>query len=494
MRKQRRVLTIASVLLLSLLVAACGSRITPEQRAAVLGNSGGQPGGGVGAAGAPSGSASPGAGGAGSTVGASGAGADGGGGGGSGGSGSGGSGGGSGGSGNSGNSGDGSLDVACEGSGGSTDTGVTGDSITIANISDISGPVPGLFEDAQLAVKAFVSYFNSTHGRLCGRALQLETYDSRTDSGGDREATLRACQQAFALVGSMSAFDQGGAEPAADCGIPDIRTASTTKKRQQTPVSFGTKAVYVKEVPAVLPNTLKKRFGNASQKAAYVYLNAQAPRQNYQAFSTAFEKAGFNYIYEQGIDVSEYNYAPYVVEMKQQGVEFVQWLGDAQHGARLAKAMAEQNFEPEAFVMDTTAYTDEFVNQAGSAADGLVVYTDAALLEEMGSNPEMQRYSKWLAQVAPDAEPTYFGLFAWGAARLFVREAADVGPELTRQALVEEIKGVHEYTGNGLFSPQNVGGKHTAKCQSFIQLQGGEWSRITPDEGYHCGGLIQTGQ
>src|SRR5690348_2738086 len=43
----------------------------------------------------------------------------------------------------------GSIAGGCQGTGGATDKGVTAGEITIANISDISGPVPGLFQAAQ---------------------------------------------------------------------------------------------------------------------------------------------------------------------------------------------------------------------------------------------------------------------------------------------------------------------------------------------------------
>jgi len=55
------------------------------------------------------------------------------------------------------------------------------------------------------------------------------------------------------------------------------------------------------------------------------------------------------------------------------------------------------------------------------------------------------------------------------------------------------VEGVHDYTANGLFSPQDVGGKRTAKCWAFIRLQGGRWVREAPASGFRCGELINTG-
>ena len=109
-------------------------------------------------------------------------------------------------------------------------TGITNSTITLANVADISGPVPGLFQGAQQAMKAYVAYFNSSSS-ICGRKLSVESLDSQTSSGGDQQAATTACSNAFAMVGSMGAFDDGGAATVTQCGIPDLRAASTEDAR-----------------------------------------------------------------------------------------------------------------------------------------------------------------------------------------------------------------------------------------------------------------------
>lgn len=106
-------------------------------------------------------------------------------------------------------------------------TGISSDKISIANVSDISGPVPGIFESAQQATRAYAEYFNSSSD-ICGHKLDVQLLDSRADAGADQQAYAKACDDAFAAVGSMSAFDSGGAATAADCGIPDLRSTSVT--------------------------------------------------------------------------------------------------------------------------------------------------------------------------------------------------------------------------------------------------------------------------
>lgn len=447
---------------LCLAVSGCGSALTPQQRSDVLGSGGGSGQGQGPGDGSVPGSPGPG-------------GSD-----------------GTGGGGSGSGPGGGSPAQACQGTGGATDTGVTANKIKIANISDISGPIQGLFESAQQGVKAYASYVNSTGG-VCGRTLDLMSLDSRTDSRGDQEGTSQACSQAFALVGSMSAYDQGGAAAASGCGIPDLRAVTVTIQRQQVANSYGVNSNKTNFQSTAVADYFKAKYPDAASKAAFLYLNAEVTKQNEQSFAKAFTSRGFTFIYEQAIDIADFNYAPYVVQMKDRGVRYVQWLGSGQHAARLLQAMKQQGFKPDAFVMDPVAYDAKFVQQAGAAAEGISVFTNTALLEEGSGNKEMQLYRTWLARVAPGAIPDYFGFFAWGAAKLFIELAAKVGPNLTRKALLEAIKGVHDYTGNGMFSPQDVGGKRTAKCWMFIRLTGGKWVRESPSSGFRCGELVNTG-
>src|SRR3954454_12626223 len=120
--------------------------------------------------------------------------------------------------------------------------GVTDQKITIANASDMSGIVPGLLKDAQQAVQAYVAYFNAGQN-ICGRKLDYLALDSRLDAGGDQQAAQQACEKAFAMIGSMSAFDSGGAPVVARCGIPDLRAATVTPARLASKTTFATNSL-----------------------------------------------------------------------------------------------------------------------------------------------------------------------------------------------------------------------------------------------------------
>jgi ABC-type branched-subunit amino acid transport system substrate-binding protein len=368
-------------------------------------------------------------------------------------------------------------------------TGITDDKIVIANAADISGPVPGLFESAQQATKAYIAYFNATSD-ICGRKLELMELDSRTDAGADQQAYAKACEGAFAAVGSMSAFDSGGAATAAKCGLPDLRSANVSNERQACSSCFGVQSANPGTFQNAVPDHIIKNYPDAAKNAAYVWINAGVGPLNAQNQARAMERRGMHFVYQRGIDVSEFNYAPYVQQMKDKGVKYVQFLGAYQQAVRLAQAMQQQGFKPDAFVLDPTGYDPRYVQSGGSAVEGTKIFINIAMFEEARSNKEMALYQQWLQQVKPGATPTFFGVFSWSATRLFVEQAIALGGRLTRQTLVDRVRTVDNWTSNGLHSPQHTGPKETGDCWRWITLKGGSWVPEGSTK-YTCSGVTK---
>ena len=484
----------AALALAALMSAACGARLTPAQRTEALnqtgggavlnGSAGGGPADGTGGASTPTARSTPGGGpgGAGTTgstgqvattgsTGKAGTPAT---------TGSTGSTGTTGGA-SSGSTG-GTVLAPPGGNGGATDTGVTKDAIVIGNVSDISGAVPGLFEDAQLAVKAYVAYFNAREKTIYGRKLQLLALDSRLDSGANRSASIQECDQAFAGVGSVSAFDQGGAPVIRDCGIPDMRGLATTDQMKAVPNVYPINAAGTggSRSMAVF-GWAKERFPDAVKKAAYIYIDGDVTRQlEQQDAEGARQTLGYDWIYEPAVGIQETNYGPVVQQMKSKGVRYVTFVGAYQQAASLVQAMKQQSFTPDVFQPTVTAYTPAFIKQAGAAAEGTYVAVVPSLIEEMAGNPELTLYAQWLNQVQPGASPTGIGQYAWAAASLFVEKAKKIGPNLTRKALLAELATVHSYDGNGLFPAQDVGGRRLSSCTQIVQVKGGKFVRLLP--------------
>ena len=116
--------------------------------------------------------------------------------------------------------------------------------------------------------------------------------------------------------------------------------------------------------------------------------------------------------------------------MKSKGVQFVQFLGAYQQSARLAQAMQSGGFKPTVLMYDPSVYEAGFLKQGGTAVEGAKFFVNFTPLNE--SQTELNLYKKWLGQANPGAQPTFFGIFAWSAAKLFVEKALALGGQLTR--------------------------------------------------------------
>lgn len=496
----RRTRTTAAVAAVVMALAACGSRLDPDDVVALDGggnSNGGQvsPGDGgvpadggapaaddglVGDNGGDAAAADPAAPAGGSAAGGGAGEGDGSGGGGSGGGGAGGSGGGGG----------GAAPKAGNCDGLKNGPGITDSTITIGNVADISGPVPGIFEASQQGARAFVEYFNSTSD-ICGRKLEIVNYDSRADAGADQQAYTKACDEVFATVGSMGAFDSGGAQAADSCGLPDLRVTTTTPERSACSTCFGVYSVKTNLIPDAYAKWLMAKNKSATQNVGVLYINGGAAPINAESQWTAWEKVGWNIVYTSGIDTAEFNFAPYVQQLKDNGVKLVVYTGPYQNTVKLLQAMQQQGYQPDIYLQDPTIYDQRFTDQAGDLAKDVYVYSTTDLFSNT-SNREMALYLGWIQQVKPGAIPNFYGLYAWSAGRLFVEKATALGGDLDRKSLVNALKNTNGWTSNDLHTKQDVGTGRTPPCVMMIQYDGSKWVKRSSGK-YICGKLIDSG-
>ncbi|MCW2753306.1 MAG: amino acid/amide transporter substrate-binding protein family [Marmoricola sp.] len=368
-------------------------------------------------------------------------------------------------------------------------TGITSTTITLSNVSDLTGPVPGIFSAAQNAVKAYVDYFNAT-STVCGRKLSLMSLDSQTNAGADNTAFQKACGQSFAAIGSMSAFDSGGAATAQSCGLPDLRAIQTSDARAACTTCYAAEGAGTNQFANAIPDYFLTHSHDATQHAAMLYVNEAASASNALGQVRGETRRGWRFLYTAGFDVAEFNYLPYVEQLKTRGVQLVQLYGSSEMAVRVAQAMQSADYHPAIYMMNATSYDTTF-SSAGSAVEGSIIYIDFTPIEEMNKTPELALYDRWLQQVSPGSRPTFFGMYAWSAARLFSEQAQALGGRLTRASLLAAIRRVHRWTDHGMTGLQDVGSKATAPCWRFLQLHNGVWHPYG-GAAYHCGGSTST--
>ncbi|HEY2429232.1 MAG TPA: ABC transporter substrate-binding protein, partial [Acidimicrobiales bacterium] len=206
------------------------------------------------------------------------------------------------------------------GNGGATDVGVTATSILAGNVSDLTGPVPGIFEGAVLGTKAYFDYVNS-QGGVFGRQLTLDSADGQTDCNATQSATQGLTNKVFAYVGSFEIYD--------DCmsnvlghypGISDVSyPLSIQHKKLSTNFSV---APSPPGYPTGMFEYFKSKYGTtAIHNVGVLYSNVPAATFSYRSISAAALAAGWKITYSRGFAATESNFTTDVVRMRQQGVQ-----------------------------------------------------------------------------------------------------------------------------------------------------------------------------
>ncbi len=104
-------------------------------------------------------------------------------------------------------------------------TGITANSVTIGQLADVSGPVPGLFQGAENGLAAWAAYVNSTGG-INGRKVNVKFVDAGLNCTNYTNGIKSLAGESFALVGTFSLVDACGEQTLkANPGLPDIEAA-----------------------------------------------------------------------------------------------------------------------------------------------------------------------------------------------------------------------------------------------------------------------------
>ena len=129
-----------------------------------------------------------------------------------------------------------------------TEIGVTAKEIHIAVVADVDTPLsPGLFMGGVDGVKAAAAYLNSKAGGggVAGRRLVVDFYDSKLNATESRNATIQACGNDLAMVGTEALFltqveDMVGCKDEAGgaVGLPDLGAVVTSTQQRCAPISF----------------------------------------------------------------------------------------------------------------------------------------------------------------------------------------------------------------------------------------------------------------
>jgi len=367
--------------------------------------------------------------------------------------------------------------------------GVTSNTITIGQIATLSGPIPGLFQNAKDSLDAFVAYQNSIGG-VDGKTLKVDFKDDALNCNTYTDDINALVPQVFAIVGTFSVLDACGQKAlTANPAFPDVQAYLFGPQLYSTP-----NAITASPQPPGYPNTaalwIKDKFPNDITHTGVLY--SLTSKSSYNEISAAFKSEGFRYVYSRGLSQTETNFTSDILRMKADGVKIVDMsTGSAQVDADFVQQAAQQDFHPDA-IISPTAYDASFFKLVGADnADNVYMplLYPMYLGQDNGTNAELKTYLTWLTKTHPGDTANIYGVDAWASGVLFVQALQAAGSTPNRSALINQLNKITSFSADGLLPASNPAAKQGATCIVVVGISGTKYVRLDPPtSGFECNG------
>jgi ABC-type branched-subunit amino acid transport system substrate-binding protein len=389
----------------------------------------------------------------------------------------------------------------CTGTSGNTASGpgVTPTSITVGNVSGISGLIPNSFAPGYQAVLSAFDAVNR-YGGICGRQLKLDVEDDQQNASNNQADVQDLIPKVLAFVGSLSDADNGGVNAMVGAGVPDMGPAINANRSNSNVYWSATGGSLIERnggyyIYNTWLNGLKANHDLPSSIGILSY-SISISQTAGQQFASAFQQAGVkicftDYNIEAGAQAT--SIPSDVAQMKAKGCGGVYTTMDVVGNANMLDAMQNQDWHPQLISTTYEGYSPDQISSAGQqAAQGLQVALNSVPLNE--PNPGVQMYQQELNTYEPGNSTSEFGLEAWADAEMFIYALLKTGRNPTRASLVNALSQISGWTTDGAFGPYAPRDRTGLGCASDVIVSGNSFVTDWPSSGLYCNAqLIRVG-
>jgi ABC-type branched-subunit amino acid transport system substrate-binding protein len=387
----------------------------------------------------------------------------------------------------------GDLEAVCQegdGGAGADDTGLSDDSISIGVFSDKGNEISsGLNKEMYDAAVAFTEWCNE-HGGIDGRQIELNDRDAKLF---EFEAQITAaCADDFALVGGGAVFDEDPNGVRVGCDLPAIPGFVVSPPARVAELQ-------VQPVPNPLYSMNIGPYQRAAELAPesitkFGVMTSSIPATQMVRDQTVevVESLGYEVIYDREYaPQGETGWRNFVQEMRDAGVEILEFVGQPANLVSLTRAMDTEGWYPELLVQQANFYDRIFSREAGGVAGPTHIRLQYHPFEMAEDNKATQDYLDLMDEYSPRGKVALLGVQGISAWLLFAQAASECGAELSRACLIEEAAAVTDWTGGGLHAVQQPGNLEPSPCFLFMTVDSDGFNydedATNPNEGiYNC--------
>lgn len=359
--------------------------------------------------------------------------------------------------------------------------GVSDDEIVLGTINSLSGPVPGLGTSHLAATQAYIAYRNS-RGGVCGRKVVLRATDDGGDNARYRAIVNELHPKVTAFLAGVAGGADGGVEVLTANKVPIVGN-SITPGLDRAPTFYGLNPALASYDVAI--GKYKFLRGKGASKAAVVYISAGAAPQEAKRQMSLMRAAGIEIVLEQALPLSTLSYDSTARAVANSGAHYLLFFHADSASASMAQSMDDTGYELK-FEEYIIAYGSNFIELAGSAAEGASSWVFALPAEDNGATPEHKAFLQWMAQTAPDAYLDTFAVRGWGGAKLLLDSLEALPGPISRDALFAKLKATGDYDAGGILTKVNIGKRIASPCVVGMIVDKGRWRRLAPARGFLC--------
>ena len=369
---------------------------------------------------------------------------------------------------------------------GATDQGVTDTTILIGGGDDRGYAASlGLNITQTDTLSAFVEKCNELGG-INGREVLVELYDAKIFEVSN--VWLDACPRMFMMVAEGFAVDSLGEETRVQCELAHIPTYTVSAAAAHGPMMIQPVPNPSDRNPLSMASYIAETYPDSIAKSGTMYGNFAATIETKDKTLSSYPPLGFEFIanLEYNI-VGEDDWTPFVLELKNAGVEHIYFTGTCLPNYQAFRAAASVNSFDAIYTTDANFYENS-CREANS--DGVMnnTYVRMAFIpfEERNYAPGVNDYLELMEEKG--GEVALLGMQAASAFLLWATAAKACGSNLTRSCVLEEAAKIDEWSGGGMHVASDPGVNEPPPCGIVIELVGTTYERIFPTEPgtYEC--------
>jgi hypothetical protein len=387
------------------------------------------------------------------------------------------------------------------------EVGVTPTQIHIAVVADVDTPLaPGLFQGGVDGVKGGAAYLNSKAGGggVAGRKLVVDFYDSKLDPTDSRNATINACQNDLAMVGTEALFlssvadmvgcpDQAG-QP---IGLPDIGAVVTGIPETCAPISFPAIGTALDCATATQnPQTYYGNQGSAKWLLSQnkndlhgpmiVSIDTKDANRGGAILALTAEAAGIKaqpstFVGKSGRD-PQGAYTTVVQQMKNDGSNYSLMTSNGNSALLLRNEAQLQGLDASKVVWEcVSCYGDKVVTSNAASFEGEYQGLGFLPFDETKYNKTLAGFIKYVGKDKADQFSAYAFQATLAFAQAIKAAVAKHGINgITRANTIEGIKSLTNFDAGGMAGAHSFKTGRTTNCFVEVQFRSGKWVRVYP--------------